>query len=257
MKTVRFSMWSSLLLMAGFALGLSACGTTNNGAALGTSSMTTWNNDQVLQTYISLNQGEVLTSQPLVGADTVNIGTGADTTMGATPDMNMNMSGMDTTNMNMSGMDTTNMNMDMDMSQMDMSNMNMSDVDTPEEFAQMMVAQHGQAIQQAVALAGDTDLQTQANPVSQSLNNTAQNIASKLRTLSGNQLDMQYMQDQITLHQNALQMLDNTLIPHATDDELRQMLQQGRQVVASHLQIAQRIVANMQNQGNAAPDSNQ
>ncbi|HET6569818.1 MAG TPA: DUF4142 domain-containing protein [Rhodothermales bacterium] len=228
MKTVRFSTWSSLLLIGGFAVGISACGTTNNGAALGTGSMTTWSNDQVLQTYITLNQGEVLTSQSVAGADTVNLGAEAD----------------------MSNMDTTGMDMDMDM-----SNMEMSDVDTPEEFARMMVTQHGKAVQEAVALAGDTELGVESNPVSESLRSTAQNMADQLESLSGDQLGSQYMRDQVTLHQNALQMLDNTLIPNTTDPQLLQMLQQGRQIVATHLEIAQRIQADMQNQSTPSPDT--
>ena len=61
------------------------------------------------------------------------------------------------------------------------------------------------------------------------------------RLLHGADFDRAYIAHEITMHQNVLNTLDQTLIPNAQNAELKALLQKVRPLIESHLQMAQQI----------------
>ena len=105
------------------------------------------------------------------------------------------------------------------------------------DFAMMMVRDHTAANERAGALPIEPD----DNRVSRRLTAMAEAKARELGDFGGADLDRAYMDAQIQMHTQTLDMLDRVLIPNATDPALRSLLQNARPTVAAHLQDAQRI----------------
>lgn len=65
----------------------------------------------------------------------------------------------------------------------------------------------------------------------------------KLSPLDGNQFDRAYIDSMVKDHHEALNTIDQKLIPAARSDDLRQHLTETREHVSNHLQEAQKIQA--------------
>jgi len=104
-------------------------------------------------------------------------------------------------------------------------------------YAQMMTDAHNQKLEALRQLG----IEQEPNEVSQTLRDTAKGVQAKLGEQSGGGFDAQYMQLQISLHQNALNLLDYTLIPQTQDNNLRQQLIEMRAKVDNHLQAAWKL----------------
>lgn len=63
----------------------------------------------------------------------------------------------------------------------------------------------------------------------------------KLMSLSGHDLDVAYMDDQVKTHETVLNDLTSTLIPSAKDPELRAHLSKTAEKVRMHLQHAKQV----------------
>ena len=70
----------------------------------------------------------------------------------------------------------------------------------------------------------------------------------RLGQLDGDEYERAWIEAMVAGHTEALQMLDNQLIPSADDEELRGHLQNTRQAIARHLETAQELRDN--NSGN-------
>jgi putative membrane protein len=112
-------------------------------------------------------------------------------------------------------------------------------------FAQTMIRDHRGVNEQAVALATRLNLTPTDNDVSRSLTSDANTTKARLETLSGAEFDRAYMEREVTYHQAVLDALDNTLIPGATNAELRSLLETARGAVAAHLTHAQSLSASL------------
>ncbi len=101
-------------------------------------------------------------------------------------------------------------------------------------YAQMMTDAHNRKLEALRQLG----IEQEPNEVSQTLRDTAKGVQAKLGEQTGGGFDAQYMQLQISLHQNALNLLDYTLIPQTQENNLRQQLIETRAEVDNHLQEA-------------------
>lgn len=79
------------------------------------------------------------------------------------------------------------------------------------------------------------------NAISTDLNRIADQVEDILDRLSGIEYDRAYLDAQIELHLLALDLIDNLLLPEASDEALRVELQTMRALVREHLLEAEQI----------------
>jgi putative membrane protein len=105
------------------------------------------------------------------------------------------------------------------------------------DFAQMMINDHTNA---------NTQLQTHGygsidNPATVTLNSIVNRTMSTLQSKSGADFDQAYIASQVDLHQSALDTVRSTLLPSATNPDLRTILNTMNSSVQAHLQRAREL----------------
>lgn len=108
-------------------------------------------------------------------------------------------------------------------------------------FAQMMVADHTAAMNNARDVFTRHGITAGENTTTRTLRDNSQRTVTNLATYTGTAFDRTYMQTQIDLHQWLLTSLDTALIPSATRPDVRSLLQTQRASVAAHLERARAI----------------
>lgn len=116
-------------------------------------------------------------------------------------------------------------------------------------FAEMMVNEHTNANERVRDLSSRQNIQPNEGGVAQQLRRDTQQQMSRLRNLSGAEFDRAYIDSQVQMHQDALQLIDNRMMPSARDTQLRTLVQDMRQHVADHLREAQDIQQNLRADG--------
>ena len=109
------------------------------------------------------------------------------------------------------------------------------------KFAQQMITDHTNANKEANELAQRLNLTPAENATSQQLKTDHEQARNDLAGKTGAEFDRAYIAHEITVHQNVLNALDQTLIPGAQNAELRAFLEKIRPVMQAHLQLAQQI----------------
>jgi putative membrane protein len=109
------------------------------------------------------------------------------------------------------------------------------------QFAERMITDHTSANNEANALAQRVSLSPADNQTSQQMKADHERAKTELQSKSGAEFDRAYIQHEVTMHQNVLNALDQTLIPNAQNPELKALLQKIRPVIENHLQMAQQI----------------
>lgn len=110
-------------------------------------------------------------------------------------------------------------------------------------FARNMISSHPAVNERAAALAKRLGVTPQDNDVSRSLNSGAEEARARLTELSGGDFDRAYIEREVAFHQAVLDALDKTLIPGASNAELKALLEQVRPVMAVHLEHARSLQA--------------
>jgi putative membrane protein len=110
-------------------------------------------------------------------------------------------------------------------------------------FAQMMVADHTNALNTGRDVFTRNGVTPSENYTSRKLRDNSQLTVTNLATYTGADFDRTYMQVQVDLHQWLLTVLDTILIPSARNAEVRALLQTQRGSVAAHLERARTIRA--------------
>lgn len=108
-------------------------------------------------------------------------------------------------------------------------------------FAERMVADHTKSNEEAKALAQRLNITPSDNATSQQMKSDHERAKQELSSKTGAEFDRAYIAHEITMHQNVLNALDQTLIPNAQNPELKALLERTRPVIESHLQMAQQI----------------
>lgn len=110
------------------------------------------------------------------------------------------------------------------------------------EYARMMVQDHGAANVRIDELL--RRLNIQPDSALEDIRNLRRNNEEEARDLAsktGAEFDRAYIDNEVELHQRALETLDAKLIPGADNAELKTLLQETRQTVTRHLERAREI----------------
>ncbi len=113
------------------------------------------------------------------------------------------------------------------------------------QFAQDMVRDHTAVNKQALALVNKLHVTPQDNPTSQALLKQATDERSKLSQLQGAAFDRAYAQNEVAYHQTVNNALETTLIPSASNPELKSLLETGLKIFQGHEQHAEHVVADL------------
>lgn len=109
------------------------------------------------------------------------------------------------------------------------------------DFASMMVSDHNAANNQAEAAFFKIDLVSADSPLSRQLDAESGTSSENLRNITGRAFDRAYMQREIQLHQNVLNIIDTQLLPHAKKKQVKQQVNTMRTAVQGHLTKAQQV----------------
>jgi putative membrane protein len=113
-------------------------------------------------------------------------------------------------------------------------------------FAETMARDHMAVNASAAELVERLGVVPQENEVSASLAEGGEEARRRLEALSGAAFDRAYMEREVEYHQAVLDALDGTLIPGATNAELRSLLEGVRPAIAAHLERARAIGAGLE-----------
>lgn len=109
------------------------------------------------------------------------------------------------------------------------------------KFAQTMVNDHTGVNKTATELVTKLKVTPQDNPTAQALRKGGDENLAKLKTLSGAAFDKAYIDHEAAYHQQVLDALDKTLIPGATNAELKALLVKVRPAFVAHLEHAKQL----------------
>ena len=113
------------------------------------------------------------------------------------------------------------------------------------QFGQLMVTDHTGVNKAAVDLATKLKVTPQDNPTSQSLKAGGDKNIANLKTLKGAAFDKAYVDQEVAYHTAVLDAVDKTLIPNASNAELKALLVKVRPAFVAHLEHAKQIQATL------------
>jgi putative membrane protein len=110
-------------------------------------------------------------------------------------------------------------------------------------FAQNMVSDHKAVNEKALALVKKLKVTPEDNDTSKSLSQQAAQKRAELGKLSGSAFDKAYVDNEVAYHKTVNGALENTLIPSATNPELKDLLSTGLKIFQGHEQHAEHVAA--------------
>lgn len=113
------------------------------------------------------------------------------------------------------------------------------------KFAREMVKDHSAANSDVMAVAKKNALSASNSDISGSLRRIADTDSARLKGLSGADFDKQYMEHEVSFHQDVLKTIDQTLIPNAKNEELKNLIMKIRPTIQGHLDEAKSIQAKL------------
>jgi putative membrane protein len=113
------------------------------------------------------------------------------------------------------------------------------------KFANLMVSDHTGVNKQAVDLVTKLKVKPEDNDTSKSLKAGGDKNLEKLKGLSGAAFDKAYIDNEVTYHQAVLDAVDKTLIPSASNAELKALLVKVRPAFVSHLEHAKQVQSSL------------
>ena len=109
------------------------------------------------------------------------------------------------------------------------------------DFAKQMVTDHSGVNKQAKDLAAKLKVKPEDNPTSQSLKKGGEDNVKSLKGLKGDAFDKAYVDHEVVYHQAVLDAIDKTLVPSATNAELKDLLVKVRPAFVAHLDHARHL----------------
>jgi putative membrane protein len=109
------------------------------------------------------------------------------------------------------------------------------------KFAQQMVTDHGGVNKQATALVTKLKVKPEPNDTSRSLQKGGDENLAKLKMLNGAEFDKAYVDHEVAYHQAVLDAIDKTLVPSASNAELKDLLVKVRPAFVAHLDHARHL----------------
>lgn len=108
-------------------------------------------------------------------------------------------------------------------------------------YGHRMVGEHTDVNKEASDLVGKLGVTPEDNPISKSLKEGGKKNMDKLKGLSGKAFDKAYIDGEIALHKQVIDVADNKLVPNVKNDELKALLLKVRPSLVSHLEHAEKI----------------
>jgi len=108
-------------------------------------------------------------------------------------------------------------------------------------FAQLMITDHTGVNKQAVDLVTKLKVTPEDNATSKSLKDGGEKNIASLKALKGAEFDKAYIDHEVAYHQQVLDAVDKTLIPSATNADLKALLVKVRPAFVAHLEHAKKI----------------
>ena len=116
-------------------------------------------------------------------------------------------------------------------------------------FAKQMVTDHEAVNKKTKDLTSKLNISPTDNQTTQQLKQSTDQERDQLKQMKGTDFDKAYIDNEVQMHQQALDMIDKNLEPNAQNDELKQLLKDSRPAFAAHLEHAKRLQAQMQKGG--------
>ncbi|HEY8269985.1 MAG TPA: DUF4142 domain-containing protein [Pseudobdellovibrionaceae bacterium] len=113
--------------------------------------------------------------------------------------------------------------------------------DSVKKFAAKMVAEHTASNVKIAALETKTKLSRAESDVSKTLEKNANTMIESLKNAKSSEFDKAYIDNEVTMHQQVLNTIDQNLLPNVQNADLKSFLQSTRGEIASHLKEAQDI----------------
>jgi putative membrane protein len=110
-------------------------------------------------------------------------------------------------------------------------------------FATDMERDHKAVNEQALALVKKLNVTPEDNDTSKALTKQAADKRAELAKLSGTAFDKAYIDNEVAYHKTVNGALQNTLIPSATNPELKDLLTTGLKIFQGHEQHAEHVAA--------------
>jgi putative membrane protein len=110
-------------------------------------------------------------------------------------------------------------------------------------FAQDMERDHKAVNDQALALVKKLNVTPEDNDTSKALTQQAAAKREELAKLSGAAFDKAYIDNEVAYHKTVDSALESTLIPSATNSELKNLLTTGLKIFQGHEQHAEHVAA--------------
>lgn len=114
-----------------------------------------------------------------------------------------------------------------------------------QNFGMQMVMDHTSVNKQATELVNKLNVQPEESATSKKLKEDGNNNVTSLKKLKGKDFDKAYIDNEVTYHQTVIDMMDKTLIPDATNAELKDLLKKVRPVFIAHLDHAKNIQSSL------------
>jgi putative membrane protein len=113
------------------------------------------------------------------------------------------------------------------------------------KFAQLMVTDHTGVNKQATDLVTRLKVTPQDNDTSRSLKDGGDKNLATLKGLKGAAFDKAYVDHEVAYHQAVLDAVDKTLIPNASNADLKALLVKVRPAFVAHLEHAKHVQASL------------
>ena len=110
-------------------------------------------------------------------------------------------------------------------------------------FAQDMERDHKAVNEQALALVKKLNVTPQNNDTSMALTKQAADKRAEIDKLSGAAFDKAYIDNEVAYHKTVNGALEKTLIPSASNGELKSLLETGLKIFQGHEQHAEHVAA--------------
>jgi putative membrane protein len=112
-------------------------------------------------------------------------------------------------------------------------------------FASEMVRDHAAVNDQALGLVKKLHITPEANPISNRLSKQGAATLRRLSHLHGRSFDRAYARNEVAYHKTVNGALAGTLIPSASNGELKSLLQTGLKLFTEHQRHAEHLVADL------------
>lgn len=110
-------------------------------------------------------------------------------------------------------------------------------------FAEDMIRDHEAVNKQALDLVNKLKVTPEDNDTSKTLTKNADAKRAELTKLSGAAFDKAYIDNEVAYHKAVDSVLETTLIPSASNAELKSLLQTGLKIFQGHEQHAEHVAA--------------